>query len=392
MRHRTVVSHRDQQCVLRNPKPLELIHELTDEGIDVVLHVVGVEAAGERLLFGAGHERGHHRPPGHVERLVGLGIAADEVHGPNLRLRVERVVVFLGRTAPFEAGFALLALDVTNVALRDEGVIELVGVLDEHVLLQAHRRVGRLAGLVVEAEDLVVDPEQRLVESLVVRVGLLDVAQVELAVEGGGVAGIRQRLGGRDLFGSHAGVLDGESDHVHAGSNRVPAGQHGRSAGCAAHLGVHPGKHDALFGHPIQARSLEAANLVDRWNPHVAKGRVVPHDMDDVGRCAVLGCAVRQASGVEFRVFGRPPLAVLGLEDVVLGVVDDLAALFCRHPASTEQNTSATDIRINEPVVFALHIASKVSFQSFLVGGCRRRIQFKNCSAHQYLPPDTGRA
>ena len=108
----------------------------------------------------------------------------------------------------------------------------------------------------------------------------------------------------------------------------------------AARLGVQPTsvymrvKRMPSSAMRVQVRRLEAANLLDGRDADVTEGRVVPHDVDDVGRPAVLFLQLRQLL-VELLVLGRPFVAVLGFEDVVLGVVDDLAVLLCRHCTGT---------------------------------------------------------
>lgn len=69
--------------------------------------------------------------------------------------------------------------------------------------------------------------------------------------------------------------------------------------------------------------------LLQRREANRGKGRVVPQDADDIRRLIVL-LVQRRQFGVDRFVLGCPALAVLGLENVKLGVVDDLCSNRCR--------------------------------------------------------------
>ena len=64
-------------------------------------------------------------------------------------------------------------------------------------------------------------------------------------------------------------------------------------------------------------------HLLDGRNANLADRRIVEHDVDDVGRRAVFLPELGELA-VEVAVLGGPLLAVLRLEDVVLGIMDDL--------------------------------------------------------------------
>jgi len=98
---------------------------------------------------------------------------------------------------------------------------------------------------------------------------------------------------------------------------------------CAANLGIHAGEENALFGHGVQVGCLETSNFLDRGDADVTEGSVVPHDVDDIGRPAILILQLRQLF-VELIVLGRPFFTVLGIEDIVLGVVNDFCRSFCQ--------------------------------------------------------------
>ena len=71
------------------------------------------------------------------------------------------------------------------------------------------------------------------------RVGLLGVAQVQLALETSGIAGLRQHLGQRDVLRRKPCVLDGKADLAGAGANRKLSAQYSRVAQCTTGFGQH---------------------------------------------------------------------------------------------------------------------------------------------------------
>ena len=127
-------------------------------------------------------------------------------------------------------------------------VIQLVRVVGEELLFHPDDGVGCLALRVVQAGDLVVDGPEGLVETLIVGVGLLDVAQVQLSVEGGGVAGLGEHFGHGDVLGREARVLDRETDLVGARADCKLPCQRCSTTRRAAGLGVHAREDHAFFG------------------------------------------------------------------------------------------------------------------------------------------------
>ncbi len=156
-----------------------------------------------------------------------------------------------------------------------------------------------------------------------------DVAQVPLAVKGRGVTRLGEHVGGRDFGGGQSAILVGEAYIIHAVAYGFPAGYHRRAARRAGRFAVHPRKVDALGGEAVDVRRLPTALLLDEGDADLADRRVVEHDMDDVGRPAVF-LAKRGQLGIQVTVFGRPPLAVLRFEDVVLCIVNDFGLVHLR--------------------------------------------------------------
>jgi len=79
---------------------------------------------------------------------------------------------------------------------------------------------------------------------------------------------------------------------------------------------------------------MKSPDLLDGGNADITEGRIVPHDVNQVGWPAVLFPQLRQFL-VEFTILGGPFFAVLGFEDVVLGIMNDLIAFLCRRCPGT---------------------------------------------------------
>ena len=321
--HGTVVGHCDDQGVLGDTELTQKRHQLTGGWIEVLVIRLTHEPALRSRLRNIRNETGEQRPPGDVERFARLGVRTNERKCSPLGFRVERLVAFVCNPAPLSRLLTLLALDVEDVAVLDERVVQPVGILVENLVLQADRRVRGLGFHVPETHDLVVDRGERLVVALVVGVRLLDVTQVGLAVESGGVTRLRQDFGDGDVLRRNAFILDGEAHLVHAGAPRVltgPTGGAGRRAGI---LRIHAGEQHTLFGHPVEVWRRVAADLLHGRDTHGAERLIIPQEVDDIGWLAVALAKLGQL-GVELTVLDLPALPVLDLEDVVLGVVDDL--------------------------------------------------------------------
>ncbi len=194
----------------------------------------------------------------------------------------------MGVVAPLPRFLALLPFGDHHPAFGHEAVVELVGVGWQHVFVQADGGIGAFGELGVQRQDLVVAGEEGLIETLVVGIALLDVAEMPLAVERGVVAGLRQHLGHGDLFAAHAMALQQHADVVHAVADRMPSGDDGGAARRAADFGVHAREQNAFFRQPVEVRCGQAAHFLDRGNADVSEGRVVPHDVDEVWRAAML--------------------------------------------------------------------------------------------------------
>jgi len=91
----------------------------------------------------------------------------------------------------------------------------------------------------------------------------------------------------------------------------VTTGQGRRTARRTRGFGVHPHEVDAVGSEAVDVRRFKTPHFLDRGNTYLANCRIVPHDMDDVGRRTVLLTKLRQLA-VNVLIFGSPLRAVLG--------------------------------------------------------------------------------
>ena len=167
----------------------------------------------------------------------------------------------------------------------------------------------------------------------------LGVPEVPFAEETRHVAGLAQDLGDGDLVGIHTGVFHRKGHGVHAAANRIAAGLKGGPGGGTGRLGVHAHEVDAVFGHLVHDGCFETPDGLDFRDSDFTKGRIIPHDMNNVRRGAIFLFQLGQLL-VYLLVLGCPLLAVLGFKDIMLSVVDDLA--FCvHHPGSQSKSHGA---------------------------------------------------
>ena len=233
------------------------------------------------------------------KRLARLGVSADELQWCAFRIRGPsfRSTRSYGVPAPLFALLAFLAFDDLDPALGHQaGIVEPVRVRRIDLRMQAEHRVDRIALGAVERGDLVHRREQRLIKALVVQIALLDVAEMSLAVEGGGIARLGQHLGDGDFLGTQSRELMGHTDHAHAVPHRVATRQNGSTGGRARRLRVHPGEVDPLGGHPVHVGRLVAEVLLEAGKADGTERRVVPQNVDDVRRLPVLLPSTRPVS------------------------------------------------------------------------------------------------
>ena len=324
MGHWPVVSHHDQQGVFRDAEFFEFVHHLADEGIDVPLQAILQEASCLGDFFDRRHERGHHGPIGHVKGLARFGLAFDEFQRSLLGFRIELHVVIVGVVAPLTDLSALFALGDLDPCFGDERVVHLVGVFGGNGGEQPDGGVGLFRLGIPQGENLVVASEERFVKALVGGIAFFDIAEVPLAMEGCRVASFGEDFRECDFVFREAMAFQKHADVVHAIANGMSPGHDRRPAGRAADFGVHSGKKDPLFRHLVHVRRFEASDFLDRGDAHVAKGGVVPHDVDQVRGLAAIFLAKRCQLRVDVLVLDSPFLSILSFNDVILRVVHDL--------------------------------------------------------------------
>jgi hypothetical protein len=93
----------------------------------------------------------------------------------------------------------------------------------------------------------------------------------------------------------------------------------------ARRLGVHPGETHTLVGEFVDARRLVTANGIQLGYPQVAEANIVDQDVEDIRRFATVLPAELGQFFINGLVVPSPLFAVLGLQDILLGVVDELA-------------------------------------------------------------------
>ena len=241
----------------------------------------------------------------------------------------------MGRCRPTPWRLALLALDGHDAALA-ERTCRRAGTSSGTACPRAGRSSRWLPRPAVpQAEHLVVGSEQRLVEALVVRVG------TPRCRPGATCRRTPWRSRPRDSTSAMVTSSPPIRRVLEWGSRStyMPDRTGCRPVSTAARLGVHATS--------VYMRVNRIPSSAMRFRFGVSKPRillmagmptspndgVVPHDVDDVRRRAVLVPQLGQL-GCRAPRPQRPTLPVLRLEDVVLGVVDDVGGECGRNPCA----------------------------------------------------------
>jgi hypothetical protein len=165
--------------------------------------------------------------------------------------------------------------------------------------------------------------EEGLIVPLVVAVAELGVTEVPLAEKAGGVTGLTHHFGDGDLVTVHTGVFHGKGHGVHTAAHGVAAGLESGACGGAGRLRVHAHEVDPLFGHLVHVGRFKTPDRLDFGDTNFTKGRIIPHDVNNVWCCTVLFFQLGQLF-IDFFILFRPLFPVLGFEYIVLSVVYDL--------------------------------------------------------------------
>ncbi len=200
-----------------------------------------------------------------------------------------------------------VALDVLN-GLGDEVLL----VHDRpHLQVERHHRLGRLALLPLQDHRRreaalgelwpgrisrlipAVRNSPPLVETLIVGKPSRRVAEVPLAVERGGVAGVGEQLGGGVLPGSEPRLpLSGKRNLVGPRANRMPPGEDRCARRRALNFHVVVGEANALVGQPIDPWRRDRSTVHAEASP----ADVVDQEEHDVG-LALVRCRGRFGPG-----------------------------------------------------------------------------------------------
>ena len=201
------------------------------------------------------------------EGLAVFGAAVEEVHGLGRDLVVEGLHALDGE-------LSLVLRGSTGGAGDDAARIEL--------LLEL--RVGgaiRVLQVLVGVEVVEVAPE--LVEAVPAGQVLVEVAQVVLAVLGGGVALGLEDFGERDVLGLEAGRGAGGAHRGQPGTHRELAGDEGRTPRGAARLGVEGTEPQPLFADAVDVGGRDTHDVA-AVGRDVHPADVIAEDDQDVGR------------------------------------------------------------------------------------------------------------
>ena len=127
----------------------------------------------------------------------------------------------------------------------------------------------------------VVEVAEELVEAVIGRQHVVEVAEVVLAELAGGVALVLERAGDGDDFLVHADRRCRDADLRQAGAHHALPGDEGRPAGGAGLLTVAVGEHHAFLGDAVDVGRLVAHQTV-RVATQVRDADIVAPDDEDV--------------------------------------------------------------------------------------------------------------
>ena len=122
-----------------------------------------------------------------------------------------------------------------------------------------------------------------LVEAMLGRIGIRDVAEMPLAREVGGVAVLLEEFGdGRRFLAEIVLVAGGDHDGERR-ADRDAAGDEGGAARRTARLAVPIGERRALLGHAVDVRRGMAESRSSTVSAEIAPAGIIGHQHDDVG-------------------------------------------------------------------------------------------------------------
>ena len=272
-----VVGRVHHDGVVGDAELVELVEQLPDHAV-VLDHAIGIDAdAGDAL--GRGLEVGPDVHPGGVppqeERLARGVRPLDEVERALGHLHVDRLHPLLGqRAGVLDRLRAVRIGDRLDHAARAEPLLE--------------GRVLRIVGILRLLLGVqVVEVAEELVEAVIGRHVLVEVAEVVLAVLAGHVAVALEQPGDRRVLLLEAEIGARQPDLGETGAHRRLAGDERRPPGGAALLPVPVGEQGALARDPVDVRR-PVAHHAEVVGADVVPADVVAPDHQDVGLLLLL--------------------------------------------------------------------------------------------------------
>ena len=290
---RTVVGRVHDEGVVRDAEVVQRLEHRADILV-VVDHGVVVRALpaprlADALRLGVGAEVHVGEVHPDEERLVGVLLPLDEVHGPVGDVVVDRHHPRLGQRAGV---LAHLLADLAEARI-DRRVVPVRGLAVHHAarsVLRTERRVFRIVRqfrlfLGVQVVEVAVE----LVEAVHGGQELVAVAKMVLAELPGRIAERLEQLGNRRVFLLQPERGARQADLGQAGAQAGLAGDERGPAGGAALLGIIVGEHHAFLRDAVDVGRLVAHHAA-RVGADIGLADVVTPDDDDVG---LLRAAVR---------------------------------------------------------------------------------------------------
>ena len=180
-------------------------------------------------------------------------------------------------------------LPPATLRMTPRGVI---GLEERRIVLRPIRLLGLFLGIEV------IQIAEELVEAVIGRQILVEVAEMVLAELSRRIAQRLERLGDGDVAVLQADRSAGRADLGQAGAQAGLAGDERRAARRAAVLRVIVGEHHAFLGDAVDVRRL-VAHHAERVGADVGLADVVAEDDEDV-RLAADGVAAGAAAGAAF--------------------------------------------------------------------------------------------
>ena len=163
-----------------------------------------------------------------------------------------------------------------------------------------------------------------VVKALVGGIGFLDVAEVPFPHMNRGVTGFAQDFGKSHLPGRQPIACDHCLSLTGPCPGGVPSGHHSRTGRRATGLSINPHEGETFVGQLRDPGGTVATDDIEIRHTDFAEPEIVKEDVNEIWRFAAVFLADPGQFFINFFILGSPFFSVLGLEDVVLGIVYDL--------------------------------------------------------------------